>query len=126
MIILTNFNQPIDGAESNYQEMVPDHTIEALDHYFIKGFKPGGFVTAMIVEDWKKALNCADSANRQRFWYIATWLMRYAPKGSTGSYEAMDDWLLDRKGIRSTYVDEAEKVYEWRTLSGEVIACHPG
>ena len=122
MTIITNFSQPVDGGANDFGENIPDHTLEALDHYFLMGYKPGGFVSSMLAEEYKKALACADHANRARFWYVATWLMRYAPKGSTGSYEILKDWCDDKDGIRSAYKDEAEKDFEWRTLSGENIA----
>lgn len=121
MAIITDFSQPVDGASNEFHENIPDHTLQALDCYFIKGYQPGGFVSAMIAENYKKALACADSANRARFWYVATWLMRYAPKGSTGSYEILKDWCDDKDGIQSTHKDKAEKAFEWQILSGENI-----
>jgi len=118
MPIITDFSQISDtGAE--FLEVLPDHTIEALDRYFIKGWKPGGFLSAMIVQDYKRALRCADVANKQRFWYVAVWLMDHAPKGSTGSYEILKNWCSDKDGIQSAYKEQAEKDFEWRTLSGE-------
>jgi len=121
MMIITNFSQPVDGGSNNFHESLPDHTMEALDHYFIKGFKPGGFISALVAEDYKKALACADHVNRQKFWHVAIWLMRYAPEGSTGSYETLEDWCNDLNGKRTAYIEAAEKDFEWRTLSGEVI-----
>ncbi len=122
MPIITNFSQSTNGGGGeDFLEMLPNHTVEALDHYFIKGWTPGGFLTAMIAEDYKKALGCADLVNKQRFWYVATWLIMYAPKGSTGSYKILKNWCDDKDGIQSAHRDEAEKDFEWRTLSGERI-----
>lgn len=119
--ILTNFNQPVNGGANTFHDDLPSHTMETLDRYFIMGLRPGGFVSAMIAEDFKKALASADHVNRARFWYVATWLMRYAPEGSTGSYEILTDWCKNKDGIQSAHKDEAEKAFEWRTLSGEII-----
>ena len=98
------------------------HTNEALDHYLIKGWDPGGFLTQMIVEDYKSALQNADHANRQRFYYVAMWLSTFAPKGSTGSDKAMSNWTNDKDGIRSVYAEQAENDFEWRALRGEIMA----
>ena len=121
MTIITEFKQPVNGGTNTFHDDMPSHTMEALDRYFIMGLKPGGFVSAMVADDYKKALACADHVNRARFWHVATWLMRYAPKGSTGSYEILKDWCDDKDGIRSEHKDKAEKAFEWRTLSGEII-----
>ena len=121
MTIITDFNQLAEGG-SSFADMIPEHTLEALDNYFIKGFIPGGFLTGLIVEDYEKALGSADHANRARFWYVARWLTMYAPRQATGSYLRMADWNEDKYHIRTKYVDQAEKDFEWRTLSGDTAA----
>lgn len=119
-MIITNFTQSTD-AGGDFEDNMPDHTLEALDHYFLKGWKPGGFLSALIAQDYQRALAAADQANKQRFWFVATWLMRHAPEGSTGSYEVLENWCDDKDGIQSNHKDEAEKAFEWRTLLGETI-----
>lgn len=118
-MIITDFSQSFDGIDIS-DEFIPDHTMEALDHYFIKGFTPGGFLTALIAEDYKLALRNADFANRRRFWNIASWLITFAPKKSIGSYEILYDWIADKDGVRSAHVVQAEKDYEWKILSTKV------
>ena len=120
MVIITNFNQRVPTG-LDFMETLPEHTIEALDNYLIKGWNPGGFLSQMIVEDYKTALTNADHANRQRFYYVAMWLSTFAPKGSTGSDEAMRNWTNDKDSIRSAYAERAEKDFEWRLLGGEAI-----
>ena len=121
MSIITDFSQSVDGNESSdFLEKIPVHTLEALDHYFMKGWSPGGFLTALITENYIESLKSADYANRQRFWFIITWLVTFAPKGSIGSNRLMKDWIADKDSIRSAYVEQAEKNYEWRALSGKI------
>lgn len=117
MTIITNFSQSAD--QGDFLENIPDHTLEAIDNYLIRGYEPGGFLTCMICGDWKAALGHADQANKQRFWYVASWLTRYAPVGSTGSSEAFENWIKNKDGIRKEYVNKAEADFEWRTLGGE-------
>jgi len=118
MTIITNFSQDsMDGG--SFGEMIPEHSMEAIDNYLMRGFEPGGFLTSVITGQYKAALGQADSANKHRFWYICQWLNRHAPIGSTGSSAAFDDWIKNKDGIRKEYVNQAEADFEWRTLSGE-------
>lgn len=88
---------------------LPQHTCETLEHYLVRGYQPGGFVTAMLARDYERALCIADTANRLRFWHIATWIKDTMPEGSWGSYEAVDRWCRDEGGHRTKWV-------AWRTL----------
>ena len=119
--IITNFEQTADGSNTFF-EMLPQHTQEALDNYLLDGYEPGGFLTAVIVDDWDTALRSADFANKSRFWYVCTWVREIMPKESIGSHQKIKDWCRDKDGIRSAHRDQAEKDYEWRTLSGEIEA----
>lgn len=98
---------------------IPQHTKETLDNYFIRGWMPGGFCEAMLAKDYDRAITIADTANRQMFWAIATWIRDNAPERSWGSYEAVQDWTRDKDGRRSIFANKAEKDFTWRTLKGE-------
>lgn len=95
---------------------IPTHTKESLDRYFINGWRPGGFCEAMLAQDYDRALTIADTANRQMFWAIATWIRENAPPGSAGSYAIIDGWVHDDNSVRSTFARKAEKNYTWRCL----------
>lgn len=95
---------------------IPSHTKESLDRYFIKGWAPGGFCEAMLARDYDRAITIADTANRQMFWAIATWIRENAPPASWGSYEIIRDWIHDVNDVRSTFARKAEKDFTWRTL----------
>lgn len=88
---------------------LPIHTCETIENYLVRGYQPGGFVTAMLAKDYERALCIADTANRQRFWNIATWIKDRAPEGSWGSYDAVEHWCRDQDGCRTKWV-------AWRTL----------
>ena len=95
---------------------IPLHTCETLQNYLIKGFKPGGFCESMLAKDYDRAITIADTANRQRFWAIASWIRDYAPDGSWGSYDTIENWCNDVDGLRTKYANDAEKRYIWRKL----------
>ena len=95
---------------------VPQHAQETITNYLIRGWAPGGFVEAMIARDYERALYCADTGNRQRFWAIAMWLNECMPAESRGSYQAIEMWRDDLGGRRSAYVKEVEKQEIWKRL----------
>jgi hypothetical protein len=108
-----------DEAEDDLRYMgmeIPMHTCETLQNYLIHGYKPGGFCESMLAKDYDRAITIADTANRQRFWAIATWIRENAPIGSWGSYDTIEDWCNDIDGLRTKYATDAEKRYIWKKL----------
>lgn len=95
---------------------IPLHTCETLHNYLIHGYKPGGFCESMLAKDYDRAITIADTANRQRFWAIATWIRENAPIDSHGSYDIIEHWCLDTNNVRSKFVIEVEKKYIWKEL----------
>jgi len=95
---------------------IPEHTKQALDHYFVNGWRPGGFCESMLAGDYDRAIAIADTANRVMFWAIATWIRENAPPGSAGSYAIIDQWVGDDNSVRTTFARRAQKAYTWRTL----------
>ena len=106
----TDYNLKFMGME------VPMHTCESLQNYLIRGYKPGGFCESMLAKDYDRAITIADTANRQMFWAIATWIRENAPTGSWGSYDTIEDWCNDVDGLRTKYATDAEKRYIWKKL----------
>lgn len=96
---------------------VPDHTQETLEHYLLRGFEPGGFITSMLAMDMPRALGTADTANRQMMWTIGRWIIENAPAGSWGSYENVRNWIQDVDGHRTAFATKVEKDYIVRVLS---------
>ena len=72
---------------------VPDHTREALANYFVHGFEPGSFGTAVLCNDLASAVCRADHVNSQSIPGIVRWLMNNAPHGSWGNRDIVDEWL---------------------------------
>lgn len=107
MVKFVNFDIS-ENLKFGYYEL-PQHFCETIEHFLVRGYEPGGFVTSMLAKDYERALCIADTANRQRFWHIATWIKDTMPEGSWGSYEAVDAWCHDVDGCRTKWVT-------WRTL----------
>ena len=72
---------------------IPDHVREALERYFVHGFAPGGFCSAVLANDLMSAVQKADHWNQLNLSDIANWVLHNAPNGSWGSYEHVQGWL---------------------------------
>ena len=113
--LMIDFNEGMTHA-GTYNIGVPPHTREALEDYLIKGWAPGGFLTAMLTGDLYRAVSCADSANRQMLWAIGRWIVICAPPGSWGSEQNVQDWCNDKNGIRTRYAKPIEQSFIVKTL----------
>ena len=98
--------------------VIPDHTKEALDNYFLRGYEPGSFVTCILTDDLYRAVGWADMQNRHAIYEIVKWLTTdpIVPANSFGTFEKVADWLNDKNNIRTKFVDTFEKEYIWNTL----------
>jgi hypothetical protein len=109
-----------DTSELGFMDMeIPVHTQETITSYLIRGWKPGGFVTAMLAGDLFRAVSSADIANRQVMWAIGKFIATRLPAGSWGDYDSVHNWSTDKNNIRSEYVTDLEKNYIWQTLKGD-------
>ena len=99
---------------------IPDHTKEALDSYFLRGYEPGGFLTSVLSNNLYGAVTSADVANRHAIYEITRWLTTdpIVPVRSWGTKDHVSNWLDDVGGIRTKFVEKMEKEYIWETLKG--------
>ena len=99
---------------------IPQHTVEALDSYFLRGWEPGGFLTSILTNDLYGAVRSADYANKHVIYEIVEWLTLepIVPRNSWGHEKLVEGWLRDTDGIRTKFVDKMEKEYIWETLKG--------
>ena len=78
--------------------LIPDHMLGAIKRYLLNGIPPGGFLSALLSNDFMGAVGKADGENSAALIGWARFLYNYAPAGSFGSPEAFAKWL-DRGGI---------------------------
>ena len=96
--------------------VIPEHTRETLVNYLIKGWEPGGFVTAMLAMDMERAVYAADFVNGKNIQQIARWIIEYCPRSSWGDYETVNYWIEDRDKRRTRFVERVEKEAVWNLL----------
>lgn len=93
---------------------------EALESYLMYGCEPGSFLTSVLANDLRHALETADYWNKTNIATIVDAVAQCVPVHAWGSYQAVKDWCEDKNGCRSAYAELKEKEYVWRVLKGEV------
>lgn len=95
---------------------------EGIENYLMRGYEPGGFLTAVLANDLRLAMGRADHWNKDNLPRIAAEVFYKVPDDALYSYDAVRDWCRDVDGRRSAYAAAKEKEYTWRVLKGEVKA----
>lgn len=90
---------------------VPPHTLRGLREYIEEARVPGGFLTAVITNDLRGAVQSADWENKRALPAITEFLTMKFPVGSYGSLEAMHTWL---SGTQTKHVLLAQHATLWR------------
>ena len=72
---------------------IPARMRGAIVRYYERGLPPGHFLTAVISNDLKEAVNRADNEDVALLKNYVLWFYNYAPVGSWGSAENMQTWL---------------------------------
>jgi hypothetical protein len=114
---IIDFNRKDGPNYERNEQYIPSHTQESIENYLIRGYNPGGFVTAILTGDLFRAVAVADVANRHAIWHITKWITLYAPPGSWGSADTVRAWEEDRDQRRSTWSIAKQKNFVWTTLS---------
>lgn len=96
---------------------IPLHAQDTLENYLLRGWSPGGFLTAVLANDLMRACTSCDPTNRQSLVDIAKWVQHRAPTGSWGNYDTVDAWINDVGQRRTRYADAMEKQAVWKVLS---------
>src|SRR5690606_5980082 len=83
---------------------IPEYMHGGIVRYLDHGVPPGSFLTAVISNDLREAFACADDVNGRLVRNYVMFFYSYAPAGSWGSPDAMDDWI---KRLTSNPVEAA-------------------
>lgn len=72
---------------------IPEHCRDGLYLYLTEGRPVGGFLTALLKNDLRDAVNRADEKNVHALGAYVVLLTSYAPASAWGSPAAVDAWL---------------------------------
>lgn len=92
---------------------------DALENYLMRGYQPGGFLTAVLANDLFMAVNRADYLNKSNLPRIVDEIRHTLPDIAHGSYTAVKKWCDDADGRRSHYARQREITHMWDILEGK-------
>jgi hypothetical protein len=103
----------------NFPEWLGAGTKDALQNYWMWGYRPGAFTQAVLENDLYRAAACADYNNKTHLVDLVQWVYFNAPQGSFGSRELVEAWFTDRDGRRTRYAERKEKEYLLKVLAAK-------
>ena len=86
-------------------EGIPEYMHGAIIRYYENGFGPGHFFSALINNDLQETYARADDTNVNRIKNYIMWFYNYAPGGSWGYPNAVEDWLARKEFQRESVSD---------------------
>jgi hypothetical protein len=95
---------------------VPSHTQDAFEDYIIRGYMPGGFLKAVLENNFTAAACRCDSVNKDHLVPIAKWMSNVAPNMCWGNPAVVQDWLNDQDRVRTLFIERLEKKHMWAAL----------
>jgi hypothetical protein len=91
---------------------VPQDYAEPMLNYFVYGFSPGSFFTAVLANDFMRAMDCSHSANSiPALKALVGWIRDTTPPVAWGSYEAVQKWIELEHDVRWATLESRRLVY---------------
>lgn len=72
---------------------IPDYMVDGISNYIEHRIPPGSFLAAVICNDLREAVNCADSINVQVIPAYVAYFYNHAPRACWGSPHAYQAWI---------------------------------
>lgn len=93
MATATQFEYPVSEWFTGEYAAIPERMQEGLKRYVIDRLRPGNFITAVVRNDLRDAVRCADDENLPLIPLYVRWFYNVAPARCHGSHEACAAWL---------------------------------
>ena len=106
---------------------VPRDYADSMYNYMVFGFSPGGCFTAILANDWTRAISSSHPANTvQALKALTNWIIDVLPVESYGNYEAVKFWLAITNSERRDYLERlrlihTEKEETWLNIKGDPV-----
>ena len=108
------------------QYNVPKDFADPIYNYFVHGWEPGGFFTAVLANDFMGAISRSHPANTvEALKLLVTWLENSRSKHLIwGDYPTVERWMRADEGYKRAVLESIglihnEKQEIWMTLKGE-------
>ena len=83
----------VDGIPVNYAKVPVDYMAQAVEYYIERGIQPGGFLSAVLSNDFIEAVGRADEENSNNLREWGVFLYNHLPAGSYGSQDNFNNWI---------------------------------
>lgn len=97
MIIESDMLYFNDGINYFY---IPANMVDGLDKYINLGVRQGSFLHAVLCNDLKQTVMCADHINIANLPAYVNFLYNHAPLNCWGSPEIVERWIASQGGKR--------------------------
>lgn len=78
---------------------IPEHILPGIARYLARGVVPGSFVEAMLTNDLRGVMQCADDQNIRAIPAIWSFLYNNIPSSAWGSPSNVSKWVRGREGV---------------------------
>ena len=98
---------------------------DPIANYLVYGYEPGSCFTAVLANDFLRAVACSHPSNTiEAFKALAGWIREYMPKQACGSYANVSAWIALSPEARRTVLEKHRLIYTpkeetWVALKGE-------
>ena len=83
----------VNGSPVHYDKVPVGYMTQAVEYYVEHGIQPGGFLSAVLRNDFIEAVGRADEENGIHLRDWGVFLYNYLPVGSYGSQENFSNWI---------------------------------
>lgn len=80
-------------------EKIPEYMEASIRAYCVEHLRPGSFLEAVISNDLKKAVECADENNIRILHVYVSFFYNYTPADCWGSADKFNNWLKDKEHV---------------------------
>lgn len=91
---------------------VPKEFADPMYHYLVHGLNPGGCFTAVLANDFHRAICSSHPGNTvEAFKTLSSWIREQLPTEAKGSYNNVEVWCSLPADVRRTILENYESIY---------------
>ena len=91
---------------------VPKELADPMYNYLVHGFGPGGCFTAVLANDFHRAIGSSHPGNTiNSFKALSGWILEQVPTEAKGNYNNVEVWCSLPADVRRTILEDYELIY---------------